>query len=169
MENNGRFHMKKLYLGYLQHVPKVEWKGLLCGDRRITLKDRLAKFGRIDDIDCIFYNGVESLEHILFDCRYTKRIWEDVLSWIKVRHDPLGWNEEITWMIKICNSRNSRGQIVKMAIEEIIHETWWDRNLVVHSIDNSNKNTSKRDIDNIVNSMWGYPKLRGTLAQILML
>ncbi|XP_058784386.1 uncharacterized protein LOC131659180 [Vicia villosa] len=172
-----------LVLGLSDHLPKVGWKGLVCGNRarpravfmlwmtcnkRLATKDRLAKFGSNVDRGCAFCNSLETLDHMFFDCRYTKGVWEDVLRWLHVLHVPQGWNEEIAWLVKICKSRNWRGQIMKMAIAETIYETWWDRNLAVHSIVNSNKNTAKRIIDNIVYRVWGYPKFRRKLAQTLM-
>ncbi|XP_058732951.1 uncharacterized protein LOC131604537 [Vicia villosa] len=100
--------------------------------------------------------------------RYTKSVWENVLRWMQVRHGPRGWNEEMAWLIKICKSRKWRGHIVKMAIAEVIYETWWDRNMVVHSIENSNRDTTKRVIDNIVYRLWAYPKYREKLDLMLM-
>ncbi|XP_058742336.1 uncharacterized protein LOC131614805 [Vicia villosa] len=183
MVNIGRFSTKTMYLSLVQHLPKVMWKDLVCGNRarprtvfilwlacnnRLATKDRLAKFGRIVDCECAFCSSGESVEHLFFCCNYTKGIWEEVLKWLKVRHAPLGWKEEVTWLVKICKSKNCRAQIMKMAIAETIYEIWWDRNMIVHNRENRDRNISKKVIDNIVYRMWGYPKYRGLIAQMLM-
>lgn len=85
-ENTHRFRMKHLYLGYLSRLPKVEWKGLVCGNRarlrvvfmlwmacnkRLATKDRLEQFGCNVDRKCVFCSSLETLDHLFFECMYT--------------------------------------------------------------------------------------------------
>ncbi|CAI8584249.1 unnamed protein product [Vicia faba] len=123
LKNSNHFQAKKFYMEVLQHMPKVEWRGLVSNNKarprvvivlwlacqkRLATKDILVKFGIKTDLKCVFYDCAETIHHLLFYCRYTKRIWGDILEWINISHTIQGWNQELTWLVKFCKSKNWR-------------------------------------------------------------
>ncbi|XP_058755276.1 uncharacterized protein LOC131628452 [Vicia villosa] len=179
----GGFKMKKLYLEFLEKHPKVKWRVFmrknyarpravftmwLACNKRLATKTRLEKFGVQTDLKCVFCEGTENIQHLLFECRETKEIWEQVLRWLNMKHKVQGWDQELRWLSKVCNIRNWRSNIVKMALVETVYEIWKKRNDKVYQQQYKDRNTAQKIIELIVNRIWVYPKYRKRIAQMLV-
>lgn len=104
------FKMKKAYRDLQSLNSKVSWRKImyhniarphaifilwLACNGRLATKDRLKKFGMVDNENCVFCSKQENIQHILFECCRMKGIWAEVLSWSKVHHVPLPWDGEL--------------------------------------------------------------------------
>lgn len=186
LESNDKFHMKSVYCELLEHMPVMPWHNLishnkarpravfilwLACNKRLATKDRLAKMGFINDRGCQYCNAEESVNHLLFGCRFTNAVWKEILNWINIGHDAKEWDQELCWVTKVCKSRNWRSQIVKVALAETVYEIWWHRNNSLYSMENSKEHRrediEKKIIDNIVNRIWIIPKYRKLIAQVM--
>ncbi|XP_058771889.1 uncharacterized protein LOC131645230 [Vicia villosa] len=183
LNEQGGFKMKKLYLDFLEKHPKVEWRGLMIKNyarpraiftmwlachKRLATKTRLEKFGVQTDLKCVFCDCPETIQHLLFECRETKEIWEKVLSWLNMKHKAQRWDQELVWLTKVCKSRNWRSNIVKVAIAETVCEIWKKRNGHVFQQQYKDSNTAQKIIELIVNKIWIYPKYMKRIAQMIV-
>lgn len=76
----------------------------------------------IQDNSCNLCGNVETLDHLLFDCRKLKNILLEVLHWLNIEHQPQNWNQELKWIIHVSKSKHWRGKILKIAFREIVYE-----------------------------------------------
>lgn len=92
---------------------QVPWHRLFCGKlacpralftlwqtchRKLATRSRLFRFGMVNYSSCFFFSGEETIDHLLFECSTTSRIWQDVLKWIGIHHIPKPWAKELQWI-----------------------------------------------------------------------
>lgn len=118
---------------------------------RLTTKDRLMKFGMIQDVKCEFYDANETLQHWFFECSGTNNIWNVVLQWLHVEHHENGWIQVRDWATKICKNKSWRKKILQVALAETMYDVWKLRNNKVYRKDNMDSDIITQIIDNIVN------------------
>lgn len=108
MMHNKMFRMKKVYMKMrsVNHDP-VPWNRIFYGNTTrpramMTLwlachgtKERLHQFGLMDSIICCFCPQEETTNHMFYGCVELKAIWNKVLEWIQVAHDPKEWQDEL--------------------------------------------------------------------------
>ncbi|CAI8610766.1 unnamed protein product [Vicia faba] len=100
---------------------------LACNGRLAT-KDRLRRFGLINDENCIFCHQRETHNHLFFGCHTLKDVWLKVLMWLQVVHDPKEWHEELPWMMQTCNGKRWKYAFLKCAVTETMYHVWKHRN-----------------------------------------
>lgn len=138
-----KFQMRKMYHKLRGEKEKVEWRKLffhnsvrprtlfhlwLVFHGRIATKDILHKFGIGTDRNCSFCSCEETIEHLYFECRKTRQIWEEMLNWIGYHRQVQNWKDEKSWIIRETNKKGWRRLILKMAIAETCYWVWRARN-----------------------------------------
>lgn len=93
-ENNQDVNWKKMMFGNIARTRAIHNMWMACHNSLET-KDRLVQFRLLADTVCYFGRSISSLQHFLFDCQTTKRIWEHVFQWLQIKHQPLGWKEKL--------------------------------------------------------------------------
>lgn len=87
----GNYAREKSIMVSLVILKKVPWRKLVfdnearpiavfitwmaCRGRLAATKDRLLRFGILDNADCVFWAGTESMHHLMFPCREMYNIW----------------------------------------------------------------------------------------------
>jgi hypothetical protein len=183
MMETQKFSMKKIYLAFHDQSQSVAWKTLFYGNmarpralinlwiacnERLVTRDRLHQFDLIDNICCCFCTADETQQHLMFCCNETKEIWRKVLNWIQVDHTPLGWSQEVDWIIHHTKGKGARAEILKLAFIESVYEIWRYRNDISFGNDVQNKHNDEHIIDNIVYRGWSNRNLRTHLANLMM-
>lgn len=175
--------MGKLYRKLQDCGQRKEWKNLLYGNTarpranfilwlachgRLSTKDRLCKYGMIDDKSCCFCSEEESMNHLFFACDNSKRVWMEVLQWVQIRHDPSDWPNELHWLIRHTKGKGTRATVLKMAIAETIYEIWNIRNNKIFGQAIDINTVGKKIINTLVYRGWNNKRLRKYI-DILML
>ncbi|CAK8562475.1 unnamed protein product [Lathyrus sativus] len=90
----GKIKMSKMYMKLRERGQPVEWKTLVYGNNakprvnfilwlsfhgRLATKDRLLKYGMLDNSTYCFCTREETLNHLFFECESLKNIWEEIL------------------------------------------------------------------------------------------
>lgn len=134
---NNRFSMNDVYKILQRCEQKVVCSYVMYGNmdrssacfimwltchRKLSTKDRLSRFGLINNKNCCFYHREESIDHIFFLCPVTRHTWIEILEWIQVQHTPVEWNLEIDWIIQQVKGKSARASVIKLAISETINE-----------------------------------------------
>ncbi|XP_058772435.1 uncharacterized protein LOC131646416 [Vicia villosa] len=136
----------------------------------LATKERLCRFGMLANMDCCFCGAVESLQHLLFECNATKVIWHAVLKWLQFHHSPLGWKEELVWMLEQSNRKGWRYTMLKCAFTEAVYEIWCHRNRVC--LENEDRHNSDsivfKIIDNVIYRCWSKVQLRQHIGKLML-
>ncbi|KAK4721925.1 hypothetical protein R3W88_012158 [Solanum pinnatisectum] len=128
------FSIKKMYQVLKREYNKVPSRRLTCNNlgspkwvfalyvaihRRLYTKDRLSKWGIIeDDVCALCKEEGETHQHLFFSCIFSKQIWHKMLKWQLITRGCEGWNEELEW-----------ADVYRMAIAATIYYIWQERNL----------------------------------------
>ncbi|XP_058759510.1 uncharacterized protein LOC131632800 [Vicia villosa] len=150
--------------------PKAQFILWIACNNKLPCKERLHRFGLLSNNKCVFCNEIETLNHLLFECRITRVIWIYVLSWMQLTHTPSRWNEEIQWVMEKSKGKGSKASILKCAFTETVYETWLFRNRCCfgRSFDSENSRIGPKIIDTIVYRSWLNIKLRHYVAKLMM-
>ncbi|KAK4727001.1 hypothetical protein R3W88_031918 [Solanum pinnatisectum] len=98
--------------------------------RRLYTKDRLSKWGIIeDDVCALCKEEGETHQHLFFSCIFSKQIWHKMLKWQLITRGCEGWNEELEWAIGYAKRKSIVADVYRMAIAATIYYIWQERNL----------------------------------------
>ncbi|KAK4726871.1 hypothetical protein R3W88_031788 [Solanum pinnatisectum] len=139
------FSIKKMYQLLKGEYNKVPWRRLTCNNlgspkwvfalyvaihRRLYTKDRLSKWGIIeDDVCALCKEEGETHQHLFFSCIFSKQIWHKMLKWQLITRGCEGWNEELEWAIGYAKRKSIVADVYRMAIAATIYYIWQERNL----------------------------------------
>lgn len=104
---------------------------MVCMGRLYT-KDRLARFGLVNDGLCVLCNRQESISHLFFECPVASNVWQGVLQWMQIVRKPENWECEMQWMIKVSRGKGPRCKVLKCAFAKASYMIWWMRNKILH-------------------------------------
>ncbi|XP_021732833.1 uncharacterized protein LOC110699631 [Chenopodium quinoa] len=139
--------IKKLYAAIRPQVPKVPWKRVICHNlatpksvfilwltlwNRLVTKDRLLQWHISCDPRCFLcLNNNESVQHLFFDCEYSRQVWNKVLGILHVSKPVQQFSDEIDWMKKICRSSRLKNKVIHVPFTETVYGIWIQRNAVL--------------------------------------
>lgn len=95
---------RKLWYGNMAR-PKALSTKWLAFQNPLTTKDKLYKFGIIDQEECCFCREKETVQQSLFKCAKLKQIWIKVLNQLQIQHNPLNWDAELKWIMRAAKGR----------------------------------------------------------------
>ncbi|GAU14582.1 hypothetical protein TSUD_96460 [Trifolium subterraneum] len=107
MLNASKFNMKKMYMTVQDGSP-VMWRTLFYGN---MVRPR-----------ALVHLWIACNERLATRDRETKGIWKKVLEWIQIDHNPLGWRQELKWIIRKTKGKGGRAKILKLAFSESVYE-----------------------------------------------
>ncbi|XP_060216340.1 uncharacterized protein LOC132643835 [Lycium barbarum] len=139
-----QFSIKQIYLKLRGDFPKVSWRRLTCNNSgaprwifilylsicgRLLTKDRLAKWGCIDDVQCPLCEAHdEGCEHLFFTCNFSKQIWTSLLKRQGIARQAMNWQQEIQWALTHARGRSTNAEIYRMTLAGSIYHIWKERN-----------------------------------------
>ncbi|XP_058733386.1 uncharacterized protein LOC131604994 [Vicia villosa] len=182
--HESKFRMGKIYRDLNRNYTNVSWSVLFAGNiarpralyclwlachKRLATRERLAKFGLINDTNCCFCNHNETMEHLFYGCSTMKNIWSEILDWLHIGHTPLEWSQELQWLTRSGKGKGIKVGILKMAAAECVYQCWRFRNDVcfgnIHDIGKVVHNIKEA----IIHRGWSYRKYKEFIARNLML
>ncbi|XP_060202516.1 uncharacterized protein LOC132630951 [Lycium barbarum] len=124
-EVGGRFNIKKTYTAWFPQLPRPNWKNLLLSSgplprhhfilwlavqNRLATVDRLAKWNIQVPMECVMCSSqaVETMQHLFFDCTYSKYIWHTILTWLGIQKQIGTWEEEVQWLSQRVKNKRPR-------------------------------------------------------------
>ncbi|KAI5448508.1 hypothetical protein KIW84_015788 [Lathyrus oleraceus] len=177
------FQTRKMYDGLYGDMQEVSWRRMfynaaarprslfnlwMACHRKLATKDRLVRFGFLNEDICCFSNEQETIDHLFFQCREIKNIWKSIMGWMGMDHIPGNWNEEVNWISELSKSKAGKVKILNCALAETIYETWKYMNDNCFKNDTNKSMIDDRIIDNVVYRFWSYLKLRKVLCTLMM-
>ncbi|XP_019259887.1 PREDICTED: uncharacterized protein LOC109237941 [Nicotiana attenuata] len=142
-----QFSTKDMYKKLMGDIPKVEWRKLVCNNqsapkwqfilllaahKRLYTRDRLKKWGVIQDATCPMCGVVdESIAHLFYECKMSREVWQKLLQWQGILRQPMKWDDEIKLAILHHNRRNVTDEVYRMTIAGSVYQIWQERNMRV--------------------------------------
>lgn len=138
---------------------KVPWRKLMCNNfvvprwlfilnlaiqGRISTKERLAKQGITVDQTCMLCSREqECIDHLFFECDFSKEIWSRILKWQRIHRQLKLWQEEIEWANIEMRSNNPTAKVFRMTFAGCVYYIWQERNFRIFQ-------NKKRTVDVII-------------------
>lgn len=142
----GKFSIKAVYKILSGQHTKVPWKALVCANpappkanfilwlvmlKRIRTMDLLYTWGVVSNTTCCLCKcGLETLYHLFFDCRFTQKVWQEILTWLSISRQILCWDQEYSWVLQTSKGKSARAQALKL-FTATIYMLWLERNACV--------------------------------------
>ncbi|XP_059306304.1 uncharacterized protein LOC132057708 [Lycium ferocissimum] len=136
--HGGRYSIKKTSITFEQHYARPEWKNLLLSlgtlprhnfilwlvvQNKLTTIDRLAKWNIQVLTDCVLLKSstMETMQHLFFDCHYSKFIWKTLLSWVGITRQIGSWAEKVKWLSHQVHNNRPRSSILGFLIAASVY------------------------------------------------
>ncbi|XP_058759259.1 uncharacterized protein LOC131632535 [Vicia villosa] len=134
----------------------------------MATKERLFKLGLLKDTKCeLCGHDVESLEHIIFNCKHSTIIWAEICKWMQLKNRTVNLNCIKTW----THGKGWRKGLFKAVAAETIYAIWAQRNNYIFHRDtytiDSDRNV-KNIVDVIVYRGRKHTIYRSKIAMLLM-
>ncbi|XP_009759121.1 uncharacterized protein LOC142182301 [Nicotiana tabacum] len=141
------FSIKDVYLKNRGEFSKVSWRRIiwnnarlskwifmiyLAAHRRLQIRDRLKRWGCVEDDSCPLCNAeAETMNHLFFVCPFSKIIWVTMLRWLKIVRPVMDWEHELQWAEQHCRGRSAAAEIYRMILVGSIYYIWQERSAKV--------------------------------------
>lgn len=137
LEKQGIFSVKLGLKSIIQPQMKINWARLVWSasniprhsfifwltlQKRLLRKNKLFKGKVIDSNMCVLCKYArENVEHLFFECVYSKAVWKHVLVAINVKRNPLLWNREVRQFTRKASGKSMIAKIRRMTMAGSIY------------------------------------------------
>ncbi|CAK8576189.1 unnamed protein product [Lathyrus sativus] len=179
-----KFKASVFYKVLIDDGTRVPWRNLIRSNKsrpravfclwkachgKLATKDRLKRFGMIQDSQCsLCHTEKETMNHLFFCCQGTRHIWKKVLHWFNIVHTPQPWDAELIWITNMTKGKGWKVDIFKMLVAETIHCIWWYRNNTTFGKPVDIITVATNIIDNVTYRGWQNLKIRKHLVSYMM-
>ncbi|XP_010684302.1 uncharacterized protein LOC104898869 [Beta vulgaris subsp. vulgaris] len=109
--------------------PKHRFIQWLAMQDRLKTKARLKMMQiSIDDTCVVCGSMTESVEHLMFDCHFSKHCMNKLMNWLKVPWRGRNMNLLCSWVTTRYKSTRVQRQVILATIAAAIHSIWKNRN-----------------------------------------
>ncbi|GAB2274689.1 hypothetical protein Dimus_009459 [Dionaea muscipula] len=85
--------------------------------------------GILDMESCVLCQDfVETVDHLLFQCSFSKSVFNGVLHWIKLAPSRCEWR---VWITRVTRGNTSLAKMRRRCLAAVIYHIWQERNLRV--------------------------------------
>ncbi|KAM0043987.1 putative RNA-directed DNA polymerase [Helianthus debilis subsp. tardiflorus] len=115
------------------NIPRHAFLCWLIYKRKLATQDRIQMWnnamGKVSMMCCLLCNkGLETHEHLFFECTYSKQIWFSIRKKIDMMHIDGKWDEIMAWIIPNAKSKRMIWVIRKLVVAAIAYFVWQERN-----------------------------------------
>ncbi|XP_060200721.1 uncharacterized protein LOC132628987 [Lycium barbarum] len=102
----------------------ILWLALLSS---LRTQDLLIKWGIDVNGTCVLCkNGLETQEHLLFHCCFSKKVWQEMLSWLGWSRNVGNWEQEYTWVQQTAKGRRPQHVLLEACFATTVYGIWID-------------------------------------------
>ncbi|XP_030487495.2 uncharacterized protein LOC115704429 [Cannabis sativa] len=135
------------------NTPKHSFIMWIAIEQRLRTRDRLHKFGVIDDSSCLLCHGQEeSNAHLFFGCPFSKACLVEIKNWMLWHTTTDSATKLVRWIAPSKVSK-FRKKVMAAALASLIYHVWKSRN-------NKVWNDKCDDVENVVNRVKETTKVR---------
>ncbi|XP_058783305.1 uncharacterized protein LOC131657981 [Vicia villosa] len=140
--------------------PRARFTHWLTLMGRLPTKDRLRRFGFIQDCKCCFCDQDETLSHLVFGCSFSNRIWDSLMGWIGYNRTILHWEHEKGWIIQETHKKGWKREVLKIALAETIYQIWAARNAAIFTLSPPRSDIIPHIQERVINRSLTHRKLK---------
>ncbi|XP_026399002.1 uncharacterized protein LOC113294842 [Papaver somniferum] len=142
---SGQFSMKETYrclsshnikppwnclVWFKNHIPRhsfISWLGM---QKRLKTRNKLLKWGVIQDDSCILcHSSPETEDHLFHACPFAAIIWKGLLLKMGyVKEMENSWDEEIAWCIGAFKGTSCSSTVKKLGLNGSMYHSWREGN-----------------------------------------
>lgn len=146
---NGKFTIASFYEKLRMKRNRVHWHRLVWAGKspqkyrfimwllvqsRLKTRELLQTKGMNIPTDCVLCdNGVDSCNHLFFQCQYSKLIWKKVLALVGIHWNLHTWNLELQWLRLRCKGRSRISKLIHLSLLCTVYSIWMERNARIFS------------------------------------
>lgn len=101
----------------------------------LALHDRLATCGYLEKIGvqvdhdcCLCGESEETMEHLFFECKFSKEVWSQVTTWCGFRRGAMQWSAEKVFLYSQCTTNNISQRLYRCMVTVLVYQIWLMRN-----------------------------------------
>ncbi|XP_050207652.1 uncharacterized protein LOC126657072 [Mercurialis annua] len=144
---SGKFSINSAWDYFRTKYPKVPWWKIIWGSgcipkhsfiawlaikKSLKTRDKLKRWGCIDNENCVFCNNApESVEHLFFECPELNAVIKAVMEACLINRDWISWRREWSWYGKKTNGKTMLAKIRRLAFMSSIYNVWRGRNCII--------------------------------------
>ncbi|XP_075099181.1 uncharacterized protein LOC142176040 [Nicotiana tabacum] len=133
-----------MYHQLREDYPKMPWRKLtfnnyvvprwgfilnLALQPRLHTKDKVAGCGSMIDQTCeLCKEENETMQHLFFECKVTREVWERLLKWQGIQRSLMTWDEEVELASKEMEGKTQKAEVYRMTLASCIYYIWIERN-----------------------------------------
>ena len=111
------------------HVPKYAFILWMAYKKKMLTRQKLKRWGYVQDDTCVLCNGeVEDMNHLFFNCGFSKAVWTEALRRNGITRIVGGWDEECDLAIREGKGDNFIARIRKLVLFAAVYLIWQERN-----------------------------------------
>jgi hypothetical protein len=105
----------------------------LAVKNRLTTGDRLLAWGYNGDTQCVFFrHGIESRNHLFFQCSFSSRVWQNCMHRCNIDVPVFDWPSVIATGCVQWKTKRLRGVLCRLALSSVVYHLWKARNEIRH-------------------------------------
>lgn len=121
------------FFGLFPHIPKYSFVSWVCAHEKLPTLDKIKGWGIQLPNRCFLCKAEEeSLNHLFFNCCFSKTIWRGTLERIGFYANESSWEGWLTWVSKTCKGKELKARIGRLAFCALIYIIWKERNKCLH-------------------------------------
>ncbi|GAA0183502.1 hypothetical protein LIER_30899 [Lithospermum erythrorhizon] len=109
-------------------IPKFSFTVRLLMKNRLSTKDRLCKWGMEVDPHYVMCGGIETHDHLFFECQFSTQVWRMVLQRLKEYKGAQAWTWEKAWVERTMGGKSLKQRIKQVAFTNTVAKIWEKRN-----------------------------------------
>jgi len=95
---------------------------------RLLKKERLLNWSSVENTKCILCDDEsENIEHLFFNCSYSRQVWQKVLRWQAIQRQASG-NEEQRWAQEHYKGKLLEAKIFCISLAASVYYIWQEKN-----------------------------------------
>ena len=136
---------------FSQNIPRMAFISWLAIRERLATKDRISKYKPNIDLTCVLCKaGLESHNHLFFECSYSVGIWSSLMGKCGECTLRFPWPIFIEWA-----ATNWKGKFLPVAVKKLcligaVYAIWRERNNRIFKNESKSPMVILKDIINIV-------------------
>ncbi|XP_019245163.1 PREDICTED: uncharacterized protein LOC109225027 [Nicotiana attenuata] len=139
-----KFSIKAMYSKLRGDFTKVSWRRMTCnnaglpkwtftlylaGHRRLLTRERLGRWGFLEDTSCAPCNSEEeTIDHLFFKCSFSAQVWAAMLEWQGIKRQVMAWGQELEWAERQYKGKSRTAEVYRMVLAGSIYYIWQERN-----------------------------------------
>ncbi|GJZ02308.1 RNA-directed DNA polymerase, eukaryota, reverse transcriptase zinc-binding domain protein [Tanacetum coccineum] len=117
------------FVWFTNCTPKHSFTMWVVVQNRLTTQERLIEWYPDKKMECLFCGRCpDSLNHLFFECKFTKEIWCKVKTIAEINSMPDKWKDIVNLMSVKKHNKSIKNVLVRLILAACVYFIWTERN-----------------------------------------